>query len=1018
MGPGKPLALLAYLAASARRTASREHLVDLLWSNSERERGRQSLRQAILAIRRAVGGDAIVSIGDSVTLRTAITSDRDEFLDAVASGEDDRAVLLYHGAYLRELAFPGAQAFEEWADLENTRLERIFLQAGETAARGALAGGRSRDVLRIARTMRDTKPEREAAWRLILQAALAQNDRVALAIEAGACSAQLAASGRPGDAATRRLLEEVRQALNRVRTGDAASALASVAAPDDLAATAISTSLVADLAGREHEFATLLRAWESACRGRGSVVCIHGPAGMGKSRLLSELRARLRSAGGRVVLIRAHPADHEVPFSLASDITKALCALPGALGVSPASVRVLISMAPSVAAHFSSATVAGESLHGITSAHVQALAELVAAVTAEEPLALAIDDLQWADDGSVAVLGSVIARVEESRIMIACASRQVLTFTPEAATLNLEGLGEERVREMLASIADVESLDQLAGFFADLTESTGGAPLLLLETLQFALDADVLRLSDDRWEVVDRAALVDIIREPRGALRRRIAALGADEWQFMLLLAVAGAPVRPSVIARAAGVAEPRSVVRALELRGFVRHRGHRIEIAHDEYADAILFHADSDSQSNAHRQLGRALLSRDLRSNADGDDGERDFQRGIRHAAAGDDEDIVVREASEWLCQARADPRSDKRLVAALLGPHATESRTRAILRARPLGRRVLGTRRRRRATVAFGVLLLACLAIARAYWWANASYQLGIVEQPLSVAPILPAPVVELESRSGARVSRNGDSVRVSLVSRGHGHLEGNVVAPLVEGRAAFGNLRLSLAEGEKTENIPYRLKFELQGAKRALSDSLWSDEVGSIGWSHLQLVSGVVAGQRVDARTRTVTARPGARLAGRAQLAYTTRWGSAAIMLGLTPTWGDRRRVYRELSALPTPMANGLLEVPVDLTAPEIPGDYAIVFAFAAEARVDWIFSGTNWQVGNPVWGDGNDVLDWSRQQWDDADHRGVVENKVLFRAHDFRERYVPATTIRVHVSAGTVPQLASQHGFARD
>ena len=37
LGPGKPLALITYLAFSPRRSASREHLVGVLWADSERQ---------------------------------------------------------------------------------------------------------------------------------------------------------------------------------------------------------------------------------------------------------------------------------------------------------------------------------------------------------------------------------------------------------------------------------------------------------------------------------------------------------------------------------------------------------------------------------------------------------------------------------------------------------------------------------------------------------------------------------------------------------------------------------------------------------------------------------------------------------------------------------------------------------------------------------------------------------------------------------------------------------------------
>ena len=51
----KPLALLAYLARRAPRVVPRSELTTLLWGERAEERARQSLRQALLELRQAVG---------------------------------------------------------------------------------------------------------------------------------------------------------------------------------------------------------------------------------------------------------------------------------------------------------------------------------------------------------------------------------------------------------------------------------------------------------------------------------------------------------------------------------------------------------------------------------------------------------------------------------------------------------------------------------------------------------------------------------------------------------------------------------------------------------------------------------------------------------------------------------------------------------------------------------------------------------------------------------------------------
>jgi hypothetical protein len=49
-------------------------------------------------------------------------------------------------------------------------------------------------------------------------------------------------------------------------------------------------------------------------------------------------------------------------------------------------------------------------------------------------------------------------------------------------------------------------------------------------------------------------------------------------------------------------------------------------------------------------------------------------------------------------------------------------------------------------------------------------------------------------------------------------------------------------------------------------------------------------------------------------------------------------------------------------VRLAAPRTPGRHFIVTAAGLETDAAYLFSGTNWVVGRPIWGDGNDIARW--------------------------------------------------------
>src|SRR5512140_2838720 len=86
LGPGKPFALLVYLALAPGRRASREFLLDLLWADLDPERARRALRQMLFYLRRLLGEEVLAGT-EELTLSSAIDVDRHRFLAELEAGE-------------------------------------------------------------------------------------------------------------------------------------------------------------------------------------------------------------------------------------------------------------------------------------------------------------------------------------------------------------------------------------------------------------------------------------------------------------------------------------------------------------------------------------------------------------------------------------------------------------------------------------------------------------------------------------------------------------------------------------------------------------------------------------------------------------------------------------------------------------------------------------------------------------------------------------------------------------------
>ncbi|MGD8362252.1 MAG: hypothetical protein PVJ04_12570, partial [Gemmatimonadota bacterium] len=141
--PGKPLALLAYLAVEGG-PVSRDDLAELLWPDADRRHSRASVRQALWYLRRELA-EEIFDSEDTVALTPgALETDLEGFRAALSQGDLPSAVALWNGEPLEGLRFPGARKWERWADALRTQEEERF---GGALARAAEDFGRSGDYV-------------------------------------------------------------------------------------------------------------------------------------------------------------------------------------------------------------------------------------------------------------------------------------------------------------------------------------------------------------------------------------------------------------------------------------------------------------------------------------------------------------------------------------------------------------------------------------------------------------------------------------------------------------------------------------------------------------------------------------------------------------------------------------------------------------------------------------------------------------------------------------------------------
>ena len=142
------LALLAVLATAGAGGISRDRILGILWPESEGERARGALAQALYHARRALDCEDLVVGRDDLRLnRERIESDIWALEEAVAAGDLERAADLHKGPFLDGFFLSGAPEFERWAAEQRSRHDaRMTAVFDRLAARAESLGDHRRSV--------------------------------------------------------------------------------------------------------------------------------------------------------------------------------------------------------------------------------------------------------------------------------------------------------------------------------------------------------------------------------------------------------------------------------------------------------------------------------------------------------------------------------------------------------------------------------------------------------------------------------------------------------------------------------------------------------------------------------------------------------------------------------------------------------------------------------------------------------------------------------------------------------
>jgi DNA-binding NarL/FixJ family response regulator len=264
--------------------------------------------------------------------------------------------------------------------------------------------------------------------------------------------------------------------------------------------------------GRPGELAAIQQELSSAQQGRLSGVTVEGEPGIGKTRLLLAA-SEIGSALGFTTIAVA--ADEEIrgPFLLARSIVGSLEGISAA-SETPAGEAIERSLAALTGHDDAGLASLPADQKLLRTLDLAALA--LRALAAHQPVALLIDDLQWADDDSLRLLRYVVRANAASPIFLMAAIRpEELAFVTEAVNLiaDMERLGMVR-RLKLNRFTQVETAELLRQVLAGKVEPRGaaamhaqaeGVPFIVEELAHAYRDSAMIQEIDGTWTLAKNA---------------------------------------------------------------------------------------------------------------------------------------------------------------------------------------------------------------------------------------------------------------------------------------------------------------------------------------------------------------------------------------------------------------------------------------------------------------------------------------------------------------------------------